>query len=94
MSDTWIIYGVQLLTIFVSSGLALLSLAICGRWWAGFQLKRNAIIKKQEPVDANIKNFALTPPQMVLVTMGFTFLYIFLAHKYIEPYVVGLILGH
>ena len=51
MSDTWIIYGVQLLTIFVSSGLALLSLAICGRWWAGFQLKRNAIIKKQEPVD-------------------------------------------
>ena len=93
MSDTWIIYGVQLLTIFVSSGLALASMAVFGRWWVGFQLKRNSKTEDLEPLDENSKNFALTPPQMVLVTMGFTFLYIFLAHKYIEPYVVGLILG-
>tara|TARA_Y100000589_G_scaffold325546_1_gene363696 strand:- start:721 stop:1005 length:285 start_codon:yes stop_codon:yes gene_type:complete len=93
MSDTWIIYGVQLLTIFVSSGLALASMAVFGRWWVGFQLKRNSKNEDLEPLDENSKNFALTPPQMVLVTMGFTFLYIFLAHKYIEPYVVGLILG-
>ena len=93
MSDTWIIYGVQLLTIFVSSGLALASMAACGRWWVGFQLKRNVKNKELEPLNENSRNFALTPPQMVLVTMGFTFFYIFLAHEYIEPYVVGLFLG-
>lgn len=93
MSDTWMIYSVQLFTIFVSSGLALLSVAVCGRWWVGFQLKRNAKNKEPEPLDENIKDFVLTPPQMVLATIGFTFLYIFLAHKYIEPYMVSFILG-
>ena len=93
MDDSSIIYSVQFFIIFASSSLALASVALFGNWWADFLKRRNTKNENLNSRSEKEKSFCLTPTQMVSLTIGFTVFYIFLTHKYIEPYIVGLILG-
>ena len=92
MDESSIIYGVQFFIIFASSTLALASVALFGSWWTDSLKKRNTKNGKLNSLSKKEKSFCLSPTQMVSLTIGFTVFYIFLTHKYIEPYIVGLIL--